>query len=152
MSDSNPNADEARAALEAMRSTQAQLASLADCPPWRHAAFGAVMGLLVLSMAFSQPLQAAMFVVAMAGVALIARNDRKRYGVFVNGYRAGATLPLTLGLLASMLGLIALQVWLKQAGAEVWWGVAVGAVAFGIGVGASLWWNRIFRREMEGGG
>ena len=36
---------EARAALDSAAAARAQIAALGLCPPWRHAAFGAVMGL-----------------------------------------------------------------------------------------------------------
>ena len=50
---------EARAALESVGATRAQIAAMGLCPPWRHAAFGAVMGLLVLGVGFPLGLQVA---------------------------------------------------------------------------------------------
>ncbi|MBI1404647.1 MAG: hypothetical protein GC145_00805 [Caulobacter sp.] len=144
-------ADEAREALEAMRMTRTQLADLGNCPPWRHAAFGAVMGLLVLSMSFGQPLQVVLFVFAMSGVALIVAWDRRRYGVFVNGYRGGRTRPFTFGLLAVMLLMLVLQIWLKSRGAGLLAGFGVAGAASVIATIGSVFWNRIFRREMERG-
>lgn len=149
MNDQSIGTEDARRALETMRATQAGLASLAACPPWRHAAFGAIMGLLVFSIALPQPWQVALFVIAMASVVLIVRGDRRRHGFFVNGYRRGATRPLTFSLLAVMLGLDALQVWLSMRSAPIWVSALVALTAFVGGVGASLWWSRIFRREME---
>ena len=43
---------EARAALDRVGKTRAQMAALGNCPPWRHAAFGAIMGLLVTGVGF----------------------------------------------------------------------------------------------------
>lgn len=143
--------DEALDALETMRATQAKLASLGDCPPWRHAAFGGVMSLMILGAGFSLPLQIGLLVLSMGAMVLIVRSDRRRYGVFVNGYRKGATLPLTIVLLVVMLGLLVVQIVLKARGAPIWVPFAIAALAFVLGVGASLWWNRIFKREMTRG-
>lgn len=142
-------AEQARQALDAMRMTKTQLADLGNCPPWRHAAFGGVMALLNFSLCFGQPIQVALFVLSMAGVALIAAWDRRRYGVFVNGYRRGRTRMFTFGLLAVMLLLLALQVWLRREGVSIWVGVAVAGVTFVVATAASVFWNRIFRAEME---
>jgi len=142
--------NEAHAALAAMRDTKGRMAGLAECPPWRHAAFGAVMGLLVLSVAFPPALQAAMTAIAVVGVGLIVRDDKRRFGVFINGYRSGATRPFTFGLLAAVLLLSGLQFWLKDRGAA-WWPYVVALAAFAIATLASMQWSRIFRREMERG-
>lgn len=41
------NADEARDALAAMTAAKRQLADIAQCPPWRHAAFAGLEATLV---------------------------------------------------------------------------------------------------------
>jgi hypothetical protein len=142
---------EARAALDNVGATRAQIAALGMCPPWRHAAFGAVMSLLVLGLGFPLGTQVACMVVAMAGVALIAAYDRKRYGMFINGYRRGATLPVVIALLVAIMALIFLQIRLREQGAETWVPFAVAGAAFVVAVIGSVWWARVFRREMERG-
>jgi drug/metabolite transporter (DMT)-like permease len=142
---------EARAALASVDAAREQLAALGNCPPWRHAAFGAVMGLLVGGVGFDLPVQTATTVLALGGVTMIATNDRKRYGVFVNGFRKGATLPITIALVAVMLGLLLAQIWLREHHAAAPVHLAIGLAAFAIGIAASVAWNRIFRREMERG-
>jgi len=39
---------EAQAALDSAAAVRAKIAEVGVCPPWRHAAFGAVMALLIL--------------------------------------------------------------------------------------------------------
>lgn len=150
MSNETLSPAEARAALDNVGMTRAQMAALGMCPPWRHAAFGAIMGLLVGGLGFPTAIQTATFVIAMGGVVAISSYDRRRYGVFVNGYRKGATRPLTFALLAVMLGLLVLQIWLRDNGASTALHLALGLVAFAIGTGTSVIWGRVFRREMEG--
>jgi hypothetical protein len=139
---------EAHEALAAVDATRMELAAVANCPPWRHAAFGAVMGLLIGGAGFPTPVQTATLVLAMGGVAAIAANDRKRYGMFVNGFRRGATLPLTVLLMLAMLALLVTQIRLREEGVAAWVPLALGLAAFAVGTGSSVVWSRIFRREM----
>src|SRR4051794_35104604 len=142
---------EARAALDSTAAARAQIAALGLCPPWRHAAFGAVMGLLVGGLGFPIAIQLGCTVVALVGVAIIASYDRRRYGVFINGYRRGATRPVVAGLLLAMLALMAAQIYFREHDGAAWVKFAVGGAAFVGAVAGSVWWSRVFRREMERG-
>ncbi|MXO58240.1 hypothetical protein GRI89_01605 [Altererythrobacter salegens] len=150
MSDETLSPAEARAMLDSVGATRAQLAALGNCPPWRHAAFGGIIGLLVTGVGFPIQIQTATLCVAMGGLVLVGKSDRRRYGMFVNGYRKGATRPFTFALLVAMLALIVAQIWLRENDAAAGTHFAVGLAAFLIGTGCSVIWNRIFRREMEG--
>lgn len=140
---------DAQAALDSMADARRQVAELGDCPPWRHAAFGAVMALLVGGIGLPGPVQQATMLAGLAGMIAVAASDRRRTGAFVNGYRPGATRPFTFGLLAAVLGLVVVQLWLKRSGAPDAAHLAVGLAAFAICTCASVIWSRIFRREME---
>jgi hypothetical protein len=139
---------EARAALESVGATRAQIAAMGLCPPWRHAAFGAVMSLLILGLGFPLGIQVACLCLAMGLMVLIVVHDRRRYGMFINGYRRGATLPVSGALLVAMLALIVLQIRLREQGVETWVPIAVAGLAFVVAVTGSVWWSRVFRREM----
>lgn len=139
----------ARAALDSADAARAHIAALGACPPWRHAAFGAVMALLILGLGFPLAVQAACFVVAMAGMAWIAAYDRRRYGVFINGYRRGATRAVVAVILLGMLALVFVQIRFREQAAQTWVPFAVAAAAFLFAVAGSVWWSRVFRREME---
>jgi len=149
MNSNVPSPTEARAALDAAGDARLRLAALGQCPPWRHAAFGAVMGTLITGIGLPLAWQVATFIGSMAAVVWIKRWDERRYGVFINGYRRGATLPFTLALLAVMLALMVVQIGLRREGAVPGTAFAIGFAAFLIGTGASVIWSRIFRREME---
>jgi hypothetical protein len=139
---------EARAALDKVGATRAQIAAIGLCPPWRHAAFGAVMSLLILGLGFPLATQVACLCLAMGLMVLIVVHDRRRYGMFINGYRRGATLPVSGALLIAMLALIFVQIRLREQGVELWVPIAVAGVAFVVAVAGSDWWSRVFRREM----
>ena len=139
---------EARAALDSIGATRAQIAAIGLCPAWRHAAFGAVMSLLILGLGFPLGIQVACLCLAMGLMVLIVVHDRRRYGMFINGYRRGATRPVTAALLVAMLSLIVVQIRLREQGVETWVPIAVAGAAFVVAVAGSVWWSRVFRREM----
>jgi Ca2+/H+ antiporter len=136
------NREEARAALDDMTDATRKLAL------WRHAAFGAIIGAIVLSQGFAMPLGTVLFVFAMAGLAAITVDERRRYGVFVSGYRKGRTLPLTLLFVALMLATIAAEFHARTTGMSLAVKLGIAAGAFVLGFGFSLIWTRIYRREL----
>jgi len=139
---------EAREALDSVGATRAQIAAVGLCPPWRHAAFGAVMSLLILGLGFPLGVQVACLCLAMGLMVVIVVHDRRRYGMFINGYRRGETRPVTAALLVAMMALIVVQIRLREQGVETWVPVAVAGVAFVVAVTGSVWWARAFRREL----
>jgi hypothetical protein len=145
MSTSSTDAAEA---LAAMRASQARLAAAADCPPARHLAFGAVMGCLVATPALPTLYTLVAEAVLIVCVALIVRWDRRRTGMFINGYRSGRTRPITFAMLAIFLALYLASVWLARERGIHWAPVAIGVLTAGLAYYASILWQRAFRREM----
>lgn len=142
--------NEASAALDAVAEAKRSVGIASAAPLWRHAAFAAVLALLILAVALHGSLWSAPFSFAMAGLVLIFRWDRKQTGMFVNGYRAGRTLPLTIALLIAVVGLAGAAFRLSSGG-EPMLALATVLAAFLIALGASLWWERIFLAEMGAG-
>lgn len=139
---------EAMSALEAKRQAEAQMARAANCPPWRHAMFGLLMGALVASVAFDTPIRFAIMAAILVSIPLIIHSDRKRMGMFIYGYRRGKTRYVIAGYLA---------LWIPLYGFAVHYGLdlhnrvvplVLGVVAGMIGVVASMMWQRVFVREM----
>ena len=142
--------DEARAALDAVDDTRMKLADVAQCPPWRHAAFGAVMAALVFSVSLPVVFQGGLTAVAMAGVAILAQGDRRRQGTFVNGWRAGKTRWVILLILAVVLGMMMLSLSTRGDPAPAPLAVLAAGVSFLGAAAGSVMWNRVFRAEMLG--
>jgi hypothetical protein len=143
--------DVARAALEGMDAAKRELArTAANCPPWRHAAFGLMMAMLVGGLGFGPAIQMPLVALAMAAVALLVADDRRRYGLFVNGYRRGRTLPVTLALLGAMIVLGAAEIHARIADLSPATKLGIAAIAFVIAVIASVAFARVYRRELEG--
>ena len=147
------NPIEARAALDGIDDAQRALALKATyCPPWRHAAFGAILAALILGIGLGSLWQGLLSLVAMLALMLLATSDRRRYGLFVNGYRKGATLPVTLALLGALLAAIFGEIHAREAGLSLATKFGIAGIAFMIAVAASVVWSRVYRRELLKGG
>lgn len=140
---------EAANALQAMRVTRSRMARRAQWSLGRHAAFGAVMGALVASYA----LPGGWPMLGVAGCVLaswaIVAGDRRRDGFFVNGYRRGRTRGLTFALLALALAALAAAIALRAKGLA-WAPLVIGGALTVLGTAASVVWERVYRRELEG--
>jgi len=139
---------DARSALDAKQFAEAQIAKAANCPPWRHAVFGLMMGGLVASFSFEFVIRTAILVIILAAIPIIIQSDRKRMGMSINGYRRGKTRYVIAGFML---------LWLPLYGFSVYYGldqhnhvvpVLLGIVAGVLGIFASIIWQRVFVREM----
>jgi hypothetical protein len=139
---------EALSALDAKRDAEAQIARAANCPAWRHAAFGLLMGGLVASPAFEITVRFAILAVILCCIPLIIHSDRKRMGMFINGYRRGKTRVVALGILAVELSLYAVSVVRGLDHADHSTPFLLGALGVLIGIAGSIQWQRVFVREM----
>ena len=139
---------EAMNALAAKRDAEAQMAKAANCPPWRHAAFGLMMAALIAAFAFDPTWRAAILALAILAVPLIIRSDRKRMGMFINGYRRGKTRLVTFGLLIVWMALYATGVHYALTRHDEVMPLVLAAVAFVICTAGSVLWQRVFVREM----
>jgi len=144
------NSESAAEALAFIEQSRTRLAAASDVPPLRHAVFAAMMGTPVASSAAPFPLRIALMVGLFAGIAWVVRWDRRRTGMFVNGYRAGRTRWVALTLLAVILPIHVAGVWLATERGIGWAPLALGVLAAAIAYAGSLWWCRVFRREMLG--
>jgi hypothetical protein len=139
---------EAMTALGTIEGAQAALARAADCPPSRHAAFGLLMGSIVMAQGLKPPLSLALLVLSGIGGLLIFQSDRRRMGMFINGYRKAATRPLTLLLLAAMLLMGWGEIAAHENGLSLATRIGIAAIAGVLAAVASVAWQRTFRREM----
>ncbi|HEX7694984.1 MAG TPA: hypothetical protein VF409_10875 [Sphingomonas sp.] len=140
--------EQARIALMAKGAAEQDLARLAVCPPWRHAAFATMMAALVATPAIPLAARFAVLATIFVSIVLILQSDRRRLGVFVNGYRRGKTRLVTFPMLAVILSLYAASCWfgLDQGRPDV--SLLLAAVSFAIGYVGSVIWQRVFVREL----
>ena len=142
--------DEALAALSGVQDAQNRLAADIECPPWRHAAMGGFFAVLIGSIAISSQAQMAMMPLVMLGLILLVRSDRKRMGLFVNGYRRGRTLPVSLACLAIMLTLVFAAMHMRNHDFLLASKAALAVIAAIAGTAFSVVWQRVYRRELRG--
>ena len=146
------NQDEAQAALAAMQLTKDRLAENQHCPPWRHAAFGIFMA--AINVTFAVPAQyRALLIIAwvVAGFALVI-SDRRRSGTFVNGYRRGRTLSVTLALLGMVMALLFAQIHAVRSGLSWQTSAGIAVLTFLLATLASVIWQRVYVAELREGG
>ena len=139
---------DALSALDAKRHAEAQMAKAATCPPWRHAVFGLMMGGLVASPAFDMPVRMGILVILLALIPVIIQSDRKRMGMFINGYRRGKTRIVAIGILIVELSLYAVAVVRGLDHNDHVTPLVLGAAGVAIGIFGSMIWQRVFVREM----
>jgi hypothetical protein len=139
---------EALSALDAKRQAEAQMAKAATCPPWRHALFGLLMGALVASPAFDLPIRMLILVLILCCIPVIVHSDRKRMGMFINGYRRGKTRIVAIAILLVELSLYAVGVVRGLDHHDHVTPLLLGVAAVLIGIAGSMLWQRVFVREM----
>ncbi|WP_155263160.1 hypothetical protein [Sphingomonas segetis] len=139
---------EALSALSAKRDAEAQMARAATCPPWRHAAFGLLMGGLVASPAFGLAARTGILVLILACIPVIIHFDRKRMGMFINGYRRGKTRVVAIGILIVELALYVVSVVRGLGMGDHTTPLLLGVAGMLIGTIGSMLWQRVFVREM----
>ncbi len=140
--------EEARAALAAKTLAEQDLARIGTCPPWRHAVFAVLEGALVITPLVPFSVRIAIIVAMLAGVALIVRSDRRRLGVFINGYRRGRTRLVVVPMLLAVLGLYLVSMLAAFDWHRPWISVACAAVTLVVCYIGSMIWQSVFRREL----
>lgn len=140
--------EQARIALDAKHSAERGLATAVHCPPWRHMLFGLYMGALIATPAFPLATRFVVLACALCGLGLIFRADRKRLGVFINGYRRGKTRIVATGLLIVELGLYWLSVSRGISHGDRLTPLLLAIVGVAVGAAGSVIWQRVFKREL----
>lgn len=143
--------EEALLALAAKGKVEQNLANLALCPPLRHAAFAATMAALVAVPIFPLHMRFIALAVIFASIFLIVRWDKRRLGVFINGYRRGKTRMVTFPMLALILGLDFGSYYVSFLPGKSVLILALAATAFLIGYLGSTLWQRVFISELNVG-
>lgn len=101
-----PSPEEARASLDEVRRTEADLADRMVTPWWYYPGLGLVEALMVTSLAFPTSLSALSLVIGLAGLGLLVRSYQRLTGLGMsNQYFAlakGWSVALLVAILAAM--------------------------------------------------
>ncbi|HEY5253075.1 MAG TPA: hypothetical protein VIJ53_00390 [Acidobacteriaceae bacterium] len=141
--------EDAILALAAKVEVEENLASLANCPPLRHAAFAAIVAALVATPTLPLPMRFVALALIFAGIFLIVQWDKRRLGVFINGYRRGKTRMIAFPLVAIILGLYSASYYFSMSQKEPGISIALAAAAFLIAYLGSMLWQRVFVSELS---
>jgi hypothetical protein len=143
--------EEAVLALAAKGKVEQNLASLPLCPPLRHAAFAATVAALVALPVLPLPFRLAALPYVFLSIFLIVRWDKRRLGVFMNGYRRGKTRIVTFPMLALILGLYFASYYVSLSHRKPVIILALAATAFLVGYLGSTLWQCVFVGELNAG-
>lgn len=143
--------EEALLALAAKGTVEQNLANLPLCPPSRHAAFAATMATLVAVPIFPLYMRFIVLAFIFASIFLMVRWDKRRLGVFINGYRRGKTRMVTFPMLVLILGLYFASYYVSLSHRDPVIILALAATAFLIGYLGSRLWQRVFISELNAG-
>lgn len=139
-------AEQARAAIAAMNTASARLAARTRWPLWRHAAVGVMMGLLIAAQAFGSPVRIAADAAVIVAALVLVRRDRTVDGMFVNGWRKGRTLAVTLLMIAGVLGALIMVRRLAPFDPVVLAGIALAVMIWTTAL--SYLWQAVYQREL----
>jgi hypothetical protein len=143
------NEQSAASQLAALRADRQALATRVVQPWWYDAALGALVFVLLSSLATRNPwVVLGAVVVASAGMAALRSIYTKLTGVWVNGLRPGRTrraITVWLVLYAVVLAAAACAEYLLHLHGAI----VVGAAVLGVGIALiSRWWTRIYVAEL----
>ncbi len=94
------------------------------------------------------PVRFAAIAVAFASIVLIVQWDKKRLGVFINGYRRGKTRLVVIPLLVITMALYLTSSYFAGFHGRARVALVLAAVAFAVAYIGSTIWQRVFVREL----
>ena len=138
--------------LAEVEAANADLAERARAPTWYHPVFGLLMGGLVAVQGQPIPAMVAYYAVFLGGLALLVRAYKRHTGLWINGYRAGRTRWVAVGLASIAVLCMLISVWLVRER-----GVAIAPLIFGgivaaIVTAGGFVWQAAFRADLRDGG
>jgi len=139
------------AALALAERTRERMAARAATPAWYAPLYGLGCGLLVAGGGLPQPWGLSL---VAAGILLVVRlymRWTQSSGLSVNGYRAGTTRVIAMGLAAALAALLLAGLALREKLGLVWAPIACGIVAALIAAFASAAWDKAWQAQIRRG-
>ena len=141
-----------REALALAERTRDRMLERAATPPWYAPLYGLGCGLIVAGGGSPQPWGLLLVTVGILSVALLYWRWTQSSGLSVNGYRAGTTRMIAVGLATALAGLLLAGLVLREMIGLVWAPFLCGAAAALIAAVASAAWDRAWRAQIRRGG
>ncbi len=140
-----------RAALDLAARTRDRMAERAATPVWYAPLYGLGCGLIVAGGGLPQPWGMLLVVVGILSVALLYLRWTQLSGLSVNGYRAGATRVIAVGLAVAMVALMLAGLALRERLGLVWAPVFCGLVGALVAAFASAAWDKAWQEQIRRG-
>ncbi len=139
---------DAAATLAAVRESRTRIADANACPPWRHALFATLISGVVAAQAAPTRVFFALLAVLFVGLIAMFVVQRARKGVFINGWRAGATRGVSAAIFAVYMAIYT-TTWFLKSERGLWVAPLIGAaILFPLAWYASRRWMQVYRREL----
>ncbi len=146
----NMNEDALRMLAE-VDAAQADMAQRAKAPTWYHPALGLLIGGLIAVQGQPTPVMLGFYAAYIAGLALLMRAYKRHTGLWINGYRAGRTRWVAIGLAAlGMLGAL-ISVWLLRERGLTQAPLVFGAIVAVIVTVGGFVWEAAYRADLRDG-
>ena len=146
----NMNEDALRMLAE-VDAAQADMAQRAKAPTWYHPALGLLIGGLIAVQGQPTPVMLGFYAAYIAGLALLMRAYKRHTGLWINGYRAGRTRWVAIGLAAlGMLGAL-ISVWLLRERGLTQAPLVFGAIVAIIVTVGGFVWEAAYRADLRDG-
>jgi len=140
-----------RAALALAERTRDRMLERAATPPWYAPLYGLCCGLIVAGGGSPQPWGMLLVATGILSVALLYWRWTTRSGLSVNGYRAGATRVIAVGLAVALVSLLMAGLVLRERLGLVWAPFLCGAAGALIAAFASAAWDKAWRAQIRRG-
>lgn len=138
--------------LAEVEAANTDLAERAKAPTWYHPALGLLIGGMVAVQGLPTAGKIAAYLVFAAGLSLLMRAYKRHTGMWVNGYRAGRTRWVAVGLAAITTLCVLMAVWLDRERGLTYAPLAFGAIAAVIVTIGGFVWEAAFRADLRDGG
>lgn len=137
--------------LAEVEAANSDMAERAKAPTWYHPVFGLLMGGLVAVQGQAAPAKLSYYVIFLIAIALLARAYKRHTGMWINGYRAGRTRWVAVGLAALSTLSMLIAVWLQRERGLTAAPLVFGALIAVIVTIGGFVWEAAFRADLRDG-
>jgi 4-hydroxybenzoate polyprenyltransferase len=141
-----------REALALADRTRQRMLERAATPGWYAPLYGVGCGLIVAGGAAPQPWGMLLLVAGLLGVVLLYQRWTQSTGLSVNGYRAGTTRVIAIGLAAVLVALMIAGLILRETMGLAWAPFLCGALGAVVAALGSAAWDKAWRHQIRRGG
>ena len=140
-----------RAALALAEHTRERMARRAATPGWYAPLYGLGCGLIVTGGGLPQPWGMLLVTLGIVSVSLLYLRWTQSSGLSVNGYRAGATRTIAVGLAVAMVALMFAGLVLRAQMGLIWAPFVCGILGALVAAFASAAWDKAWQAQIRRG-